>query len=397
MSTSLTKKKQEAACKAKCKEKKRKRDDSDEPKPRSKKRRANADNENNDSEPTPIEITRYIHVLKATPTFPSRSRTKPKPEELYVNCPPAHIAMGQTEWKPQTPANCMLLPLGGSDGFPVLQKQMCSSKDKIIIVTMPAPQKPTEDAPVLSEKRQPIMITRSEQSVEEQKILFEKAVAPHVEALKAKWPENDAGKRIYTDEKGYQWELTPICPNIWGSHLARGTATVERAPLSVQFDIKNCIKTQPVAVPVPAGQQVMLAPAPASLTSADKLMELFTMWMMMWQMQQPHFPFCAVSRPACVICSPSTYSPSRSLRPKSHSTSSIVSRDVSLGKFCTYYGISQHSHGLEKLGYKPGDKGIVTLEREDWNGVAGFGKLTWDKVLTKHHQLLKDAQTGLWM
>ncbi|KAJ7734593.1 hypothetical protein B0H16DRAFT_1467448 [Mycena metata] len=252
-----------------------------------------------------------------------------------------------------------------------------------------------------------VAASRSEQSVEEQKISFDKAVAPHVEALKAQWPENEAGKRIYTDEKGYQWELTPIRLNIWGSHLARGTATLEKAPLSVQFDIKNRIKTQPVAVPAPAGQQGMLAPAPASSTSADKLMELFAMSMMMQQqqmqqMQQPHFHSAQYpAQPAPFV----PLAPAPHLAP--HDPNPIPSlpsspakqnhRDVSLDEFCTYYGIPQHSHGLEKLGYEPGDKGIIKLEREDWNGVAAFGKLTWDKVLTKHHQFLKDAQAGLWM
>jgi hypothetical protein len=33
---------------------------------------------------------------------------------------------------------------------------------------------------------------------------FDKAVAPHIEELKERWPENAAGKRIYTDEKGFQ-------------------------------------------------------------------------------------------------------------------------------------------------------------------------------------------------
>ncbi|KAJ7752958.1 hypothetical protein B0H16DRAFT_1723421 [Mycena metata] len=437
MSPSLMKKKQkEAERKAKKAEKKRERLDADDDEPKSKRAKKQTTGENDDSALPPAELTGYIHVLKAVPTLPSRSRAKTKPEDLYVKrgpfkfmsncsfaafsnaiaqalpCPPAHIALGKTEWKPQTPANRAPLPPGGADGFDVLQKQIRKTKDMIVILTMPGPQKPAEDAPFWETKDDndstagplkkqefdfaSLETSSSEQSVEEQKVSFDKAVTPHVEALKEQWPENDAGQRIYTDEKGFQWDLTPIRLNIWVciwcvTYIlfvtsliciiiqARGTATVGKAPLSTQFDIKYRIKQQPaVANPFPA--QAIPAAPPAVSAAADKLLEMMMQQQQM-QQQQLHPPYYPPhSCPIGTVVSYQAQSPY-----------------VSLDEFCTYYSIAQHLQGLEKLGYEPGDKGMVALEREDWYGVAGFGKLTWDKILVKHRQFLKDAQAGLWL
>lgn len=126
-----------------------------------------------DGEDSPVEITGYIHVLKPTPTtVPSRSRTKTKSEDTYIKrgpfqflsncsyesfvtamskilpCAPGYIVLEKTEWKPQTPANRANLPLSGEIGFRVLQKQIDATKDHIVIITMPGPRKPTEEAPV---------------------------------------------------------------------------------------------------------------------------------------------------------------------------------------------------------------------------------------------------------
>lgn len=186
---------------------------------------------------------------------------------------------------------------------------------------------------------------------------------------------------------------------------ARGTATVGKAPLSTQFDIKYRIKQQPaVANPFPA--QAIPAAPPAASAAADKLLEMMTMSMMMqqqqMQQQQLHPPYYPPHVPATFAhgAPPVVQPPPANPSPVPSAPSSPTKpnhRYVSLDEFCTYYSIAQHLQGLEKLGYEPGDKGIVALEREDWYGVAGFGKLTWDKILVKHRQFLKDAQAGLWL
>lgn len=50
---------------------------------------------------------------------------------------------------------------------------------------------------------------------------FDKAVGPNVDELKERWPLNDEGKRIYTDDKGFQWELNTIRLNVWAAHMVR--------------------------------------------------------------------------------------------------------------------------------------------------------------------------------
>ena len=34
--------------------------------------------------------------------------------------------------------------------------------------------------------------------------------------------------------------------------------------------------------------------------------------------------------------------------------------------------------------------------REDWQDIAGFSKLAWDKFLSKHHMFLMDVRAGMW-
>ncbi|KAJ7181952.1 hypothetical protein C8R46DRAFT_1210399 [Mycena filopes] len=158
-----------------------------------------------------------------------------------------------------------MLPLGGSIRFAVLQEQISNCKDKTVILSMPGPQKPPEDAPFWDVGTLPngvggaqagpskgfdfeeLEARNVEDSVGEQKVRqpistllhvrqpgsqmsFDKAVAPHIDDLKERWPENEKGMRIYTDDKGYQWELTPIRLSVWGAHLARGSATLDKAP-----------------------------------------------------------------------------------------------------------------------------------------------------------------------
>jgi hypothetical protein len=149
------------------------------------------DEENDDPEPVkkkgkkkvkpldddePLFLTCYVRIMKPIPppsASTSRKRqAKPSPETLYVPrgpfkfpadcnfeyfitlladalpCPATHIILDKTEWKPQTPANRLPLPLGGQVGFDVLQEQISLTKDKTVIIIMPGPRKPADDAPV---------------------------------------------------------------------------------------------------------------------------------------------------------------------------------------------------------------------------------------------------------
>ncbi|KAF8209767.1 hypothetical protein K438DRAFT_1959998 [Mycena galopus ATCC 62051] len=289
------------------------------------------------------------------------------------------------------------------------------SRDKMVIMIMPGPRKLTEETPFWDTNEaggstnaeagpsntggdqfdfSELEVTSLEESVGEQKISFDKAVAPHIEELKERWPENDDRKRIYKDEKWFRWELTQIRLSIWAAHIACGTATIDKAPVSTQFDIKYRLKAPSIAAPLPVAPLLPQHGPNPTPSSTDKILELLAMSMTMQQQQynQPqHQPIPMTLPPVRVT--PSNPSPIPSAPP---SPVKLAHRAISLAEFCTYYDIEQHFEKLEKLEYEPGDGGIITLGWDDWQQVAGFSKLAWDKVLSKHKQFVKDIQAGVW-
>ncbi|KAJ7358077.1 hypothetical protein DFH08DRAFT_801926 [Mycena albidolilacea] len=375
--------------KKKCKAAEKADDDDSAPTPKwAKNGKAKAELED-DSDP-PTELTGYIHVLKPLPALPplKSCSMKSKPEIPYISrgpfnfdsncsfdlfvtilatslpCAPSHIVLEKTEWKLQTPANHPPLPLGSEIGFKVLLEQICTSCDKIVIISMPGPRKPAADAPFWDTNDDndgnkaeagpsdgvfdytELKARTTEESVNEQKMSFDRSVAPYVEELKERWPENGAGKQIYMDELGYQWELNTIWLSIWVSHIAWKTATLDKAPLSSQFDIN-------LLLPI-LHQQQQHQFAPQAV---------------------PHVPQIP------------NKSPIPSALP---SPVKLNHRYVSLVEFCDHYAISQHFDHLQRLEYKPGDHEIVGLGCDDWQEFAGISKLAWNKVLLMHKQFLTD-------
>ncbi|KAJ7106368.1 hypothetical protein C8R44DRAFT_987446 [Mycena epipterygia] len=338
----MKKKEKERIAKEKRKEKKRKRDEEDEEdQPEESKRKKKGKNKASDDseEARVVDIIGYIHVLKPTPAVQSKTRSKPKPETLYIKrgpfkfksnttyndfltrvaaalpCPVAHIVLDKVEWKPQSPANRNALPLGGEVGYDVLLEQIGGrDKDRIVVLSMPGPTKPSEDAPFWTTHDEAsdagpsarpsnlsaagtdfnydeLEANMTEESVGQQKMTFDKAVGPNVEELKERWPLNDEGKRIYTDDKGFQWDLNTVRLNVWAAHMARGTATAEKAPVSGQFDIRNCIKSHPAPsanIPAPVTHSIAAntPPAPAAPSATEKLIEILAISMI--QQHQQH-------------------------------------------------------------------------------------------------------------
>jgi hypothetical protein len=138
----------------------------------------------------------------------------------------------------------------------------------------------------------------------------------------------------------------------------------------------------------------MLALAPASTSSTSpSLIELLTLSLL--QQQQSHLAGQTYHAP------PQPLPPPPSLR--SHSVLSappsptkLQHRMITLDEFCEHYSISPADRErLEKLEYCPGNA-INKLEREDWQGQAGFSKLLWNWMLETHHTFLNDVQQGFW-
>ncbi|KAJ7773792.1 hypothetical protein B0H16DRAFT_1684789 [Mycena metata] len=260
-------------------------------------------------------------------------------------CPPANIVLDKTQWKPQTPANRALLPLGGSVGFDVLLKQMSWSNDKTFWdvkgddgVTGGVGEAGPLNVAGNEEKAfdfSQLESTNTEDSVGEQKVSFNKAIASHLEELKKKWPVNKAGQRIYTDEKGFKWELTSIRLNVWAAHKTRGSATLDKPPVSAQFDIKNRIKTQPTP-PTPFPAQPLATPGVAPAPSATDQLIAMALTMLQQQQHQHHPQYLPVV-PAPPIQPPVHPNPEISPVPSAPQLpAKPAHRPVSLLEFSTY-------------------------------------------------------------
>jgi hypothetical protein len=145
-------------------------DENDTLAPKRKKPAPDTDSESDT--PLAVDITAYIHVLRplAPPTV--RSRGGKKPEEEYMQrgpfrftsditygefldaiakalpCPSAeYVVASKVTWRPQKPLKAPPLPLGGTVGFSIMVEQTAMKKAdaRVIILTMPAPTKPTEE------------------------------------------------------------------------------------------------------------------------------------------------------------------------------------------------------------------------------------------------------------
>ncbi|KAJ7474624.1 hypothetical protein B0H11DRAFT_2429030 [Mycena galericulata] len=425
-SPSVMKKKEKAKeAKEKRKESKQKRlrddSDSDDDSAKTTKRRKKSDDA---ASKTPVEITGYpdpktLYIRRGPFKFFSDCSF----EDFLVKitdilpCPIENIVLDKVEWKPQTPANRTPLPLGGTVGYSVLCNEMKErSKARIVIISMPGPRKRADDAPFWDTQDvdtapvagpsnaamkefdfEELEANNIEQSVAQQKMTFDKAVGPNVEMLKERWPLGNDGKRVYTDEQGFQWELNPIRLNVWASHMARGTATADKAPVSAQFDIKNRLKNRNSAPPTNPATPVIqptasnVTPAPNTSTVSERLLEVLTISLLQQQQLQAHAPIPTVNPPVAPTI------PIRSPIPSvPHSPEKLPHRRISLEEFCTHYDVLNLLERLQKLEYEPGDSGITKLERADWQEYAGFSKLAWEKVLSTHRRFLADVKAGMW-
>jgi hypothetical protein len=184
---------------------------------------------------------------------------------------------------------------------------------------------------------------------------------------------------------------------------ARNTATLDVAPNSSQFDINNRIKNNaaliPLAAPVaPPATEPSNTGQPSNAT--DKLLEMLALSMLQQQQNNQHqlHPTTTTSVPGQLPLNTTTRANNPSPFPSAPpSPEKIRHRKVSLDEFCQYYDITAYLERLQSLEYEPGDDGITRLQKEDWgSGGAGFAKLAWDKVITKHRRFLTDVKAGLW-
>ncbi len=262
------------------------------------------------------------------------------------------------------------------------------------------------------------------------------------------------GKRVF-EKDGVCWELVGPRVSVWAAHLvrlrgaydpianfiqARKTPGVSETqpPIAVSnhWDYDQRLRAPSSAVATASSDnsstsaQSASVPASASTTSSQiapvaapsanvSMTELLLVHMLQNQQQNMLFmnpslfhpsvqqlaPSNAVSMPFANHMIPRTASPSFPVASHHRSVPTIASappspakhRAVSLDEFCTTYNLDENDHdGLQKLGYRPGNRKIEKLGREDWRDEGGFSKLHWEDVLSAHAQFLDDAKLGKW-
>ncbi|KAF8799255.1 hypothetical protein BYT27DRAFT_6875410 [Phlegmacium glaucopus] len=69
-------------------------------------------------------------------------------------------------------------------------------------------------------------------------------------------------------------------------------------------------------------------------------------------------------------------------------------RHITLNEYCTHYNISDIDRSrLQKLEFLPGDP-IEKLDRVEWHDEGGFQRLSWDRLLAKNREFLRDVHAG---
>lgn len=172
------------------------------------------------------------------------------------------------------------------------------------------------------------------------------------------------------------------------------------------FDVKQRI--QPPKPPVKEAETIIMHPPPPPLASStvaapatSSLLELVMLNMLQAQTQQqahfsafsyPYLPGSGVQPSSPIAVPVQTASPApTSPNPKP------VHRQITLDEFCAHYSIaSADRERLDKLEYCPGDA-LEKLDREDWQGQAGFSKLAWCRMLDVHRALMRDVKQGVWL
>ncbi|PPQ76455.1 hypothetical protein CVT24_013349 [Panaeolus cyanescens] len=354
---------------------------------------------------------------------------------LQLPCSVRYIQAEKIMWRFQTPANSKYLPLSGEMGYASLIKQLRPRKpqQRILLLAMPPPTKPAVEEPHWPTVDEDLFPTSKFQKpefdysaldepstnehVSQQKMTFDKTISAYVNELVERYPVNNypqyPNMRVYHDVKmNTFFELNDVRLKLWASHMARQTATVDQPPVSHFFDFKMRLKSAPAPpalittpvqpTPVPV---ITTTPAPPSDGGTASLVQIMILNMLQQQQQQ----FQRASLPITPDPTPSQVPASSvpaslvvptvgaGVRSQPQSPAKLQLPDVSLSAFCDHYGIStRDQERLERLEFQPGDK-LDSLDEADWKNFAGFTSLSWQRILEKTRQFLRDVQMGVWV
>ncbi|KIK04473.1 hypothetical protein K443DRAFT_57212, partial [Laccaria amethystina LaAM-08-1] len=403
------------------------------------------------------KITAYIEIVAAPRTL----KEKPTPlsrgpfffnldttridflQSLASCCVEGHYAPTITSinhhqlfWKLQVPANDRKRPLSTEDGFRVLIDKLADlsqkKKDTTIILSLPPLTRVAANpADVVAGKRG-VDLEREEfkegplgSTIREQQLAVCEGTADILDKLRINFPigmdMRFPDKRVYSSGPDGLWELTTLRLQVWASHIAKGTATLDAPPNSVHFSESQRLRIPTKVREVTALPVAPQTPAAVPHFAPNQGFYPFGGFPPYFPPPYPypfypplgnepnaapypipplhgHYPGPYPNAPAPPLTTgpnlnpntlgtrPHTPGVARDIAPGSAPTSPlkiVLPRPVSLDEFCDHYGIDDEDRArLSKLKVQPGDRRVEKLDREDWQGHAGFAKLSWDDFIT---------------
>ncbi|KAJ7893883.1 hypothetical protein B0H14DRAFT_2559511 [Mycena olivaceomarginata] len=237
-------------------ERKNNSDDEGTSKPKGKARKKKTSDDSDADEPPP-SITYYVFIPKLLPATSTKRnpRSKVAEEDKFIQrgpfsvptaapyselinaiaaalpCLRENILETQIVWKPKKPKNAEKLALGKAAGYKVLITEM---EDKApsacqVLLYMPAPAKPLEETPSWIpppafdfSELEPV---GASDSVQQQKIAFNKVTKDHRAELEEKYPIGNHTSfpqlRVFTQPRtGFLFDLNNLCMGVWSAGMA---------------------------------------------------------------------------------------------------------------------------------------------------------------------------------
>ncbi|KAK7038436.1 putative proline-rich protein [Favolaschia claudopus] len=326
------------------------------------------------------------------------------------------LVLASMEWKFDRPNTSRRRPLTDEVGLRVAIKALADRrKDYAFTVFMAPPQATTQDLPWLDRAGDsgPLNFEytldelttpgNSVISVRQQIAGIDNASNPFFEELKEKYPIDNhpsfPGKRIFHNDTGY-FHLDDVKLRVWAVAIAKGTADVNRCPVSSHFRKEQTIRppAPPAAPPIaPALPQAPLVPATGSDATLQLLLQAITGSAHIPYGLHPHHAYhphqyALPPPPPFAALAPGPAPAAATAEPPSIE----LPRRVSLEEYCERYQIAAEDRRvLGELGYEPGDSGLTGLEKEVWDGVKAL-PLAKNRILRQHASFVKDVVAGLW-
>ncbi|KAJ6465258.1 hypothetical protein DFH09DRAFT_1381957 [Mycena vulgaris] len=331
---------------------------------------------------------------------------------------PANLDRNSMQWKYDRPASAKPKPLTNETGFTVMIKQLkARHKDYAFNVFMSPPNAVKEELPWIRLGAEQddgndgggppdfdyniddLKAGGSVLSIRDQIAGIDSASNEQFNQLLEKYPINNSplfpGKRIYHNETGY-FDLTDIKLRVWAVAMAKGQATIDKAPASSHFFKSQIIRPKNVSA-VPE----------LSVPSFDPLVNMFMMNPMLQMMNNPQNP--AMSYPPYPYMQhphhapPHHYgypalppAPAPALAPQPQPQPVVLPREIMLDEYCDRYAVNADDRRvLTELGYTPGDEGLLELDASVW-ATTKVLPLAKGRILRQHAKFIRDVSEGLW-